>query len=105
MRRTRIVGLCLLAALAVSAMAAASASAKLEFGQCRQLNKGTVPAAKHGAYADGTCTKLFEKKGKPVAKGNFEWYPGPAQTCYAEKKGGEYTDAGCTAKSSKPKKG
>jgi hypothetical protein len=104
MRRTRIVGLCLVAALAVSAMAAASASAKLEFGQCRALNKGTVPAAKHGVYADGTCTKLSEKKGKPVAKGNFEWYPGPAATCYAQKKG-EYTDAGCTAKSSKPKKG
>jgi hypothetical protein len=104
MRRTRIVGLCLLAAFAAGAMASASASATLEFGQCKALKAGTTPAIKHGVYATGTCTKLFEENKKPVAKGNYEWYPGPAQTCYALQKG-EYNDAGCTQKSSPKKTG
>jgi len=104
MKRIQLVGLCIVAALALSALASASASAAPEFGQCRTLTKNSTPKAKKGLYADGTCTKLFEKKGKPAAKGSNEWFPGPPASCTAEKHG-EYNDAGCTEKSAKAKKG
>ncbi len=75
-----------------------------EAGQCRPLNKGTTPKIKHGAYSDATCEVYYEKKGKVEAKGAYEWYPGPVADCVAEKKG-EYTESGCSTKSSKAHKG
>jgi alpha-tubulin suppressor-like RCC1 family protein len=75
-----------------------------EAGQCRALNKNTTPKIKHGQYIDSKCESLSEKKGKPSAKGSFEWFPGPPADCVAEKKG-EYTDAACSTKSAKAHKG
>jgi hypothetical protein len=104
MKCIRLVGLCVVAVLALSAMTAVAASAAPDYGQCKALTKNTTPKAKHGKFSDGTCSKLFEKKEKVVAKGSFEWYPGPPANCYPLKKG-EYTDAGCTSKSLKAHKG
>jgi len=96
MKRIQIVGLCLVAVFALSALATSSASAA-EYGQCRELSKNTTPKTKKGKYIDAGC-KTTGKKGK------YEWYPGPAANCIAMKKG-EYTDAGCSVKSAKAKKG
>jgi Bacterial Ig-like domain (group 2) len=75
-----------------------------EEGQCRALNKSTTPKVKAGKYAEAKCETFYEKKGKLLPKGNYEWYPGPAADCIALKKG-EYTDAGCETKSAKAHKG
>jgi hypothetical protein len=75
-----------------------------EAGQCRALTADTSPKIKHGKYADAKCETPYEKKGKAEAKGNFEWYPGPAANCIAAKHG-EYTNAICEARSSKAHKG
>jgi len=105
MKRIQLVGLCVVAMFALSVtMVAASASAAPRFGQCRLLSKNTTPKAKKGKYADANCAMLFEKKGKVVAKGGYEFYEGPAENCIALKKG-EYNDAGCSEKSSKAHKG
>jgi hypothetical protein len=93
----RIVGLCLLAVFAFSAIAA-SAQASPEIGSCVKLAKAK------GKYADAGCTTLFLKKGKPASKGAYEWTPGAPPSCIAQKKG-EYTDAACTTKSVKAHKG
>ena len=66
MKRTRIVGLCLAAALAVvafSAMAASSASAGTYYW---------CTAQKHGNFTESGCKTVAEKKGKPDHKGGFE---------------------------------
>ena len=70
MRRVRRIGLCLLTALAVSALAAASASAAPpEIGRC-------VKVSATGKFSSDTCTK--EEKGSKVAKGPYEWEAGVA---------------------------
>jgi hypothetical protein len=89
MKRISIVGLCLAAAFAFSAMVASSASAGTYYW-CK--------AQKHGEYTTGTCAT---KSSKPK-KGKFE--KKPVATCEAQKHG-EYTNSICTVKSSKPKKG
>ena len=67
MRHVRMLGLCVIAAFALGAVAAASASASLpEFGTCRE--------AVFGKYKDAGCTE-------PVAdrytnEGKYEWYSG-----------------------------
>ncbi|HYM53749.1 MAG TPA: hypothetical protein VES97_00190, partial [Solirubrobacteraceae bacterium] len=91
MKRIRIVGLCLVAAFAFSAMVASSASAGT-FKWCQPMKKGK--------YGDSKCSVLVEKKGKP--KGSFELKS--VEACVAQKKG-EYTDAACKVKSVKAKKG
>jgi hypothetical protein len=98
MKRVYIVGLCLMAAMALSALASASASAA-EYGQCQALGKHTSPKAKHGKYENSGCTVEQAKH-----KGNFEWVPGPSPTCVAQKKG-EYTESACATKSAKAHKG
>jgi hypothetical protein len=103
MRRIEMAGLCAVSVLVLAALLASGAQAA-EYGQCRALTTNTTPKAKHGRYEDENCQKLFEKKGTPKAKGNFEWVPGPPANCVALKHG-EYTDAGCATKSSKPHKG
>jgi hypothetical protein len=104
MKRIQLVSLCIVAAFALSALVTASASAAPQYGKCLALTKNTTPKAKKGKYSDADCQKLFEKKGKPTPKGNFEFVPGPAANCVKMKKG-EYTDAACTAKSAKAHKG
>src|SRR3984957_6102953 len=92
MKRTRIMGLCVMAALAafaLSAMAASSASA---------ATYKVCAAQKKGEYTTSTCAT---KSSKPK-KGKYEL--AEVKTCVAQKKG-EYTSATCATKSSKPKKG
>jgi hypothetical protein len=92
MKRTRMMGLCVVAAMAViafSAMAASSASAS-SFYKC--------VAQKKGEYTTSTCaTKSVKAK-----KGHFE--KKLLAACLAQKKG-EYTTSTCATKSAKPKKG
>ena len=93
MKHFRIVGLCLVAAFAFMAVAAASSASAAQFGIC--------VAHKKGKYSDGSCTTLDEKKGKP--KGSFE-FEAP-NSCFAQKKG-KYAEGGCATldeKKGKPK--
>jgi len=66
MKRTRIMGLCLIAACVAFAFAASSAFAtegSLEYGKCAKKAGG--------AYKNGGCTKLA----KSVEEQKFEWTP------------------------------
>jgi hypothetical protein len=93
MRRIRIVGLCLVAAFALSAVVASAAQAEgPEWGHCL--------AQKKGEYTEGNC----KTKSAKAHKGKFEWFPGGGAACYPLKHG-EYTDSSCTSKSGKPHKG
>jgi hypothetical protein len=66
MRHLRMVGLCLVAVFAMTAIAATSASALPEFGKC-------VVQAKHeGKYANSNCT-VKAKKVNEKFTGEFEW--------------------------------
>ncbi len=66
MKRIRIIGLCLVAVFAMSALATGTASAAApEFGQC--LKKGTVGGA---GYSDSKCNKAVGTAAK------YEWIPG-----------------------------
>jgi hypothetical protein len=72
MKRIRIVGLCLMAAFAIGAVASSTASAvtviKPEVGRCV---KAAVPA--EGLYTSAACTL----QQKPKKTGAYEWLPGP----------------------------
>jgi hypothetical protein len=60
LKRLRIIGLCLVAIFALSAVGASSAMAEhLEVGKCKSV-------AKTGKWEDSNCTKA-------LAEGNFEW--------------------------------
>jgi len=86
MKRISIVGLCLVAAFAVSAVVTSVAAAAFppEYGQC--------VAQKKGKYSDAGCLKAVTKKG------THEWIP--SDKCYAKKKG-KYLDSKCTKKVTK----
>jgi hypothetical protein len=89
-------GICVMAALAafaISAMAASSASAGTYY---------TCVAKKKSVYTSSTCATVATKKGVPDHKGKFE--KEPFTECVAQKKG-EYTNATCTGKSAKAHKG
>jgi hypothetical protein len=92
MKRWRIVGASLIAALAMGALGATAQAAGPEYGQCL--------AQKKGEYTNASCTT---KAAKPK-KGKFEWHAGVPATCVAQKHG-EYANNTCTTHSSKPKKG
>jgi hypothetical protein len=93
MRRIRIVGLCLVAAFAFSALVASAAQAAgPEWGRC--------VAQKKGEYTEGNC----QTKSAKAHKGKFEWKPGAPTGCEPQKKG-EYTNETCTSKSAKKHKG
>jgi hypothetical protein len=67
MRRISLLGICLVAMLATSAIAVAGASAAPpELGRCVKVAKGRV-----GKYKDAGC-----EKGEVTAKGTYEWEPG-----------------------------
>jgi hypothetical protein len=89
MKRIKVVGLCLVAVFAFSALVASGAQAAT-YRSCVSQKKGE--------YTTSTCTT---KSAKPH-KGHFEL--APVEPCHAQKKG-EYTDSSCTTKSAKPKKG
>jgi hypothetical protein len=67
MKRIRVLGLCLVAAFAISAVIVASASAVAvpEFGRCK--------AQAGGKFSNSGCTLLA----KEVSKQKFEWFGGP----------------------------
>jgi hypothetical protein len=70
MKQVRMLGLCLVAALAIAAVAATSASAAPEFGQCY------VQAKHEGTYTDSNCTKKakrIEVEGATKFTGEYEW--------------------------------
>ena len=76
MRRIRMVGLGIGAALAVSLVLATGASAALpELGRCVKQ--------KHGEYTTGSCTTKAAKKGA----GFFEWEPGAVANGFSIKGG------------------
>jgi hypothetical protein len=86
MKRTKIVGVCVVAALAMmglSAMVASSASAST-YNWCR--------AQKHGNFTESGCKTVAEKKGVPDHKGHYELVPVAA--CVAQKHG-NFTESGC----------
>jgi hypothetical protein len=62
-RHVRMLGLCLVAALALGAYAVSSASA-LEWGKCENVGAG-------GNYTGPNCTKA--EKAKPKGTGEYEW--------------------------------
>jgi hypothetical protein len=63
-RHVRMLGLCLAAAMALTAFAASSAFAGAEFGKCE--------AKAGGNYKDANCTE----KAKPKGSGSYEWKKG-----------------------------
>jgi hypothetical protein len=74
MRRIRIVGLCLVAVFAMSAVVATGASAaNPEYGRCL---KATPKALSN--YDSAKCTKLASERSgteaEKLSKGNFKWY-------------------------------
>jgi len=89
MKRIRIVGLCLVAAFALSATIASSSQAA-GYYHC--------VAQKKGEYTNSTCTTKSVK----AKKGKYEL--AEFASCVAQKKG-EYTNNTCTTKSVKAKKG
>ena len=67
MRRLSTIGLCLVAALAIGTVAAASASAEApEYGRC--IKKSKIEGA---GFSSASCTKAVATKAK------YEWAPGP----------------------------
>jgi hypothetical protein len=95
MKRIKIVGLCLMAVLAGSALVAATAqAASPEYGQC-------VSGQKKANYTESLCKTLSVKivKGKEelAHKGTFEWEKAPLATCVAVKKG-FYSNSECTSR-------
>ena len=80
MKRIGIVGLCLAALFALSAMGASSAFAG-EYGICAKAAKAGKLYT--GKYLDKNCTELASEAQKTEGKKNkYEWvpYPGPAGT-------------------------
>jgi hypothetical protein len=85
----RIIGSCLVALAAASAVVAASASAALpELGRCEKVEpvKEGKKLVYHGGYQNDGCTKISKAK-----KGKYGWTPGPgaADTFYDPGAGGE----------------
>jgi len=75
MRRIRIAGLCLVAALVASIAMTATASATApELGRCVK----NVPVEKKysGGYSDSKCTKAVSPA-EQEKKGKYDWLPGP----------------------------
>jgi hypothetical protein len=69
MKRMRIMGLCLVAAFALTAIGAGTASALPEIGRC-------VAKAETGKWKDANCTV---KPGKLVSEKSFEFVKGPVE--------------------------
>jgi hypothetical protein len=101
-KHAKLIGLALVAALALAGLVASVAQAEgPEWGRCRHIDPAKGKEIKKGNYEDPNCqtvaTKL--KKGEPVPshKGHYEWYPGATQLC--EKKATKefkYKDSACS---------
>ena len=94
MKRVKLIWLGALAAFALTAVAVTAASASAaepEWGHC-------VSVKSKGHYEDSNCSKEDFKENKAHVKkykGKFEWVPGAAAACFAQKHG-KYKDAACT---------
>ena len=78
MKRIHIVGLCLAAVFAFSAMVASSASAA-EYGICTGTSLTTGKALKNQEWKDPNCT---QKEMASDPDGKYAWVPGPPLICY-----------------------
>jgi hypothetical protein len=98
-RHVRMLGLCLVALFALTAVAAvgSASAANPEWGACIE--------AKKGHYEDSSCTKEKFKESKGVKKysGKYEWKAGApaAPECIAKKHGNYLTSACNTEKEKK----
>jgi hypothetical protein len=87
MKRIHLLGVCLVAMMALVAVSMASTASAGEFFFCSPVAKKT------GKYADAKCTTLKEKNGK--AAGNFEKLS--VSPCInVGKKKGRFADSACT---------
>jgi hypothetical protein len=85
MRRARLVGVCLTAAVAVGAVAAAGAWAQApEYGRCEKAEK--VGKEYKGKYSNSVCTKEAPEAER-AKKGKFEWHPGVVKAKQTSKGG------------------
>jgi hypothetical protein len=80
MRRIKIVGLCLVAAFALAAMTAGSASATApEFGRCLKVTPKSL-----SNYNSAKCVQLASEgagtEAEKLSKGNYQWFPGVVKT-------------------------
>jgi hypothetical protein len=85
MRRTRIVGLCLVAVFALTAIMASSASAAApEFGRCLKVTPKAL-----SNFDSGKCVKLASEdtgtETEKLNKGNFQWFPGVVKNKFTTK--------------------
>ncbi|HUB75186.1 MAG TPA: hypothetical protein VL979_14275 [Solirubrobacteraceae bacterium] len=87
MKRIRIVGLCLVAVFALTAVIASSAQAGTYY-KCSSVKKGF--------YSNSECTTRDEKGGKPKGKWELTEY----KTCVSVKKG-FYSDSACSVRDEK----
>ncbi len=104
MKRIGIVGLCLAAMFALSAMAASSAFAG-EYGECVKAPKVGKPAKYLGHYTNKECTKKATKAEEEVGKTNkYNWQSAAGKTYTDSTKTAELKSAGgvikCTASTS-----
>jgi hypothetical protein len=106
MRLAKVIGLAVVAALMISAVAAAGASAEApEYGRCIKVAK--VGKTYNGKYTDKGCTKEATAKEKEEGKKNkYEWAPGGVKLKQTSTGGkavlqevGKYA-VGCTSESS-----
>jgi len=85
MRRTKIVGLCLVAMFALTAVMASSASAVApEFGRCLK-----VTPQKLTNYDSSKCIKFASEdagtEAEKLKKGNYQWFPGVVKNKFTTK--------------------
>ena len=91
MKRTKMIGLCAVAAFAFAALAGVSTASAAQFNVCAHVGKG-------GNYTEAACKTESLKKGKPAHKGAYEKKVGGE--CFAMKKG-NYTESKCETESLK----
>jgi hypothetical protein len=85
MKRTRVVGLCVVAACAFGGIVLVSSASAAEIGECAAFTKGN--------YTESNCATVSESKGEPNHKGDFEFEP--ADSCYELAKHGSFTESAC----------
>jgi hypothetical protein len=89
MRRARLLGVCLIAAVAVGAVAAAGAWAEApEYGRCEKAEK--ISGKYTGKYDNSKCIPAkteAEKKAVEKGEGKFEWHPGVVKAKQTSKGG------------------
>jgi len=91
MKRFSVMGLCLAAVFAFSAMAASGAQAA-EYGQCLHISPVNGKPVKNTQWKNPACTV---KENALDPDGKYEWYPGPPKSCVGAKNG-HYKDSACT---------